>query len=108
MGRYLQGTVGENVVAEAAALACSEAADCASPTQSAQEDCRVAVRWQQECARKIQAAEAVSCPAYSQFFSDDEFLWAINMRSGIEKGKLRRGGAWTGCEGSRGCLPGGC
>lgn len=57
-----QGAVGESVVAEAAALACSQIADSASAQDSERQDCRVAVRWQQECARKIQAAEAVRAP----------------------------------------------
>ncbi|BDA45575.1 probable single myb histone 3 at N-terminal half [Coccomyxa sp. Obi] len=54
----LAGAVGESVVAEAAALACSQIADSPSAQDSERQDCRVAVRWQQECARKIQAAEA--------------------------------------------------
>ena len=57
-----QGAVGESVVAEAAALACSQIADSASAQDSERQDCRVAVRWQQECARKMQAAEAVRAP----------------------------------------------
>lgn len=68
-GVCLQGAVGENVVAEAAALACSQAAGCASAQDSERQDCRVAVRWQQECARKIQAAEAVRSPAPRQSVS---------------------------------------
>ncbi|KAK9904272.1 hypothetical protein WJX75_008209 [Coccomyxa subellipsoidea] len=36
----LAGAVGENVVAEAAALACSQAADCASAQDSERQDCR--------------------------------------------------------------------